>query len=639
MADEIPTIADVTRLFGLLDPISRSISQIMNRWYTNALPGVRDMVHAFFCKHGDFESFRQAIEAQGAFAPVEIYEAAHVAGDAQFNPRGRAMEDHLEAFGGWPKAWLGVWKTMGSVPGMADTQQLFMRGRIDDQLYEDWQRRNGFYEQRARDGMEWLSRNRMPDPSSLVAFAVKDVWDAGVVDRFGYDNEYPREFEFWMQQAGAAGNADPRPWDQQGQGPNWAQLFWRAHWRNLSPSQAYEMFQRLRENRLDRYNRFIPNLRAFTFEDLERSLRVNDFPAPFRPQLAAIAYKLPRLVDIDRFYNSGTIDENEVYEMHLDRGYSPADARLRTNWMTQQKLTKPQNPLTRKLAHGITELYTLGKLLRMDAGTQLVRLLSGGQITDYAAPPQQNDLVPMWMTAVAAADVYLSEADVSAEIKRTKIILKALRRQFLSGQISESEANAELLRMSFNPAFAQDWIAELKAELRSGRMLLSTERIKKLYVQGIFSQSQAEDYLINLNWKQPERAYLLTQWVQDRRRAQEAEEERQALQGRRAEENAARQANSLRRARDAVIRRLNRQATPAKLMRFFVRGIIDEREYLSDLERRGFLPETIDRLLAEARIERDKYLARRRAAPSANGRAGAIGGGEFGGSPPPPAQR
>jgi len=42
-------------------------------------------------------------------------------------------------------------------------------------------------------------RYQIPGPGDLVRFAVREVWDASTVTEFGYDEEFPAEFNRWLR--------------------------------------------------------------------------------------------------------------------------------------------------------------------------------------------------------------------------------------------------------------------------------------------------------------------------------------------------------------------------------------------------------------------------------------------------------
>lgn len=631
MADSVASSTqDVFALFGLLTPIQRGIVQSMNRWWSNQTPAVADIVHAWRTGQLGALDAKKAIEASACYGPHDMYQEIPVADRNAIAGRER---DEWYQQGGWHEAWKGVWNAQAVGPSVAEALSMWMRGRHNDDATKVQLSRNGVWRTQDQFDLKWLATNRIPGPDSLVAFAVKDVWDQRVVDRFQYDAEFPAEFRHWMEQQGAAGAAQiPGPQNQNPPSLSWAQLFWRAHWRNLSPTQAYEMFQRLRPNRVGRLAASLPGLRPFTWDDLQTTLKVNDFPAVFRPQLAAIAYGLPRLVDIDRFFLGSLIDRREALEMHLDRGYSPPDAELRVKWLEQRKLTQPQGAIARSLPKHIVELYTLGRLTRSQAADRLLSAITTGAFENALNAPAIPFEREAWVTAMREVDTRLGEADLRMEISRTKKLLAALRRQFLHGVIDETKLRSELAVMGYAAEWSLSFVAGLRAELASGRMMLSTSRIARLVRESLISITYAEKYLRNLGWKEPELPILLAQM----RRQQDAEiakeEARQATDRRRAEEASMREANLLRKARQQTIARLNRQASPARLQRYFVRNIITEAELDKELRRRGFDDEYRQRFIEDSRIARDSYRGgrRQRAAADRAGEAGA--GGTFGGN-------
>ena len=453
-----------------------------------------------------------------------------------------------------------------------------------------------------------------------MRFALKDVWDQRAVERFRYDAEFPDQFQFWMKRQGADG--DSRTNAQKAANVpvvTWSQAYWRAHWANVSPSQAFEMFQRLRPDRIADLGRNIPGLRAFTFEDLSNVLKINDYPVPYRPQLAAIAYHKPRLVDIDRFYLDGSISEDEVYEMHLDLGYSPKDARLRTDWLVSKEAKKAAGTDPRKLAQLYAQMYANGHFTREWAfGEMSVALTSRRMMMNRDDNPSET-LIRLWDKIGVFIEAKLAQVDAERQVRRSKLLQAAYRRQYLRGMLTAGELVTDMLATGFVQPWIDQFIAEMNAELASGRLLLSTSKIRRLVSEGILPIETATKYLKNLGWKAPELGYLIGQIKRDLDIESAKQAERLADDAYNQEQARLRQLRAAQRARDEVVRKLNRQESPATLKKYFVRGIITEGDFQRELERRGFDNENVKRQIQAARIERANWLAKQRDRNAASG--------------------
>lgn len=593
---------------GIAEPLHRELGQMANVMFPNQMPTAAQAVMAW--RAGLINDFNCIIAcfAQGLEPPEELL------------GRFPLLQGPIQSQWMRRPVWHGVHKLNVGHLGIAETIAMRAKGLLSDGSYAELTKRNNWWNPFFLRQAEDAYQNQYPSASELVTFALRECWDQATVNRYQYDAEFPTEFKEFMKRLGFDGQANPNPGNVNANAntPTWSQIYWRAHWRIISPTQAYEMFQRLRPNRLDRFGA-LPNLRTFTLEDLRTSLKVNDFPAPFRDQLAAIAYRKPRLVDIDRFYTSDQITKQEVYELHLDLGYSPADARMRTDWLEQEKIRKPNNTAAKRLPRRIVDLFLNGRLSEAQAKDRLMDVLSGGRYTTYHQRDENWEGVDAAAPMRRNVDNYLGEALAAREVARSKRLVNAYRRQYLHGQINVNDLTASMHQAGFTQQFIWDLIRDLDTELASGRLMLSTERIRRLTIQGIMPYEVAKEYLFNLGWKEPEVGYMLAQLSRDIELEALHAQERMENDEEKRESNRLRQAALAARKRNQVIQRLNRQATPAQLKKYFVRNIIGETEYERELRRRGYNDDEVKRRLQADRIDQANYRQgrRRRAAAAA----------------------
>lgn len=230
----------------------------------------------------------------------------------------------------------------------AETLALLNRKELSPAEADEFLKLAGLTEDKPREAFKKLA-NSIPGPADLVRFAVKEVWTRDVVDRFGYDAEYPDipAFREWMSRSGMGGTA-AIPELGAGQPESWAQAYWRAHWRTISPTQAYTMLHRLRPTGGPNGG---PRVPSFTFveggqertvpvppvtiADVESILKINDYPPAFRARLAAISYLPFRLVDIRQIVYLASLSAANRSEMVGD-GISVRE------WATQQFMDRGQ---------------------------------------------------------------------------------------------------------------------------------------------------------------------------------------------------------------------------------------------------------------------------------------------------------
>jgi len=157
-------------------------------------------------------------------------------------------------------------------------------------------RRNGFWGQRDQDKRIELAQ-QLPSPSDLILFSTREVWDDKVADFWGYDTEFSGQFNAWMQHLGFRGPAvSQQDLTTQSKIQSWAQAFWRAHWRVLSTTQAFEAFHRLRPPNIERGGIKAqprdPAGQVFDRAALDTVLRIADFPPRARRILESLSFRV-----------------------------------------------------------------------------------------------------------------------------------------------------------------------------------------------------------------------------------------------------------------------------------------------------------------------------------------------------------
>jgi len=141
-----------------------------------------------------------------------------------------------------------------------------------------------------------------PSPGDLITFAVREVYNPEIVDKFGQLEDLPPKF---MEEAKKVGVPDEH-----------ARNYWASHWILPSILQGFEMLHR----------------RVIDQDTLDLLLKSLDIMPFWRDALTAISYNPLTRVDVRRMYGIGTLNEDEVFESYLDGGYSPINAERMTEF-------------------------------------------------------------------------------------------------------------------------------------------------------------------------------------------------------------------------------------------------------------------------------------------------------------------
>jgi signal transduction histidine kinase len=332
----------------------------------------------------------------------------------------------------------------------------------------------------------FLSMRPMPGPSDLVRFAVREVWDAATVARWGYDREFPTEFGVYMQRQGMGWGDHPADWPNPAQaGITWPEAYWRAHWQPIPVHQSHVAYHILRPERLDRYRQIVPDITAFTFEDLQTSLKVADYAPGVRSWLAATAFTPLRLSQVKQAYEMQINNREETVALMRDRGLVPADAEAVVATWDHQKWLKDRktgfemaDKAKRENLKHILEAFNTGIVDRIKAKELL---------EEQFVPPEVTDLI-------------LNNVLAKHQFKRFGIYLKKVKQGYMEGTYSGVQVRQflALLGVVENRAagYVQDWDLERTVSHKAA----TTAMILKYVREGLLSPTDGRTRLLNLGW-------------------------------------------------------------------------------------------------------------------------------------------
>lgn len=550
-------------LLGITHFIDGWVTQFARQIAMDGLPTPEDAIKAFRAgflpgKHLDVV---WACRSSGLFEPRDIRDRAGLASD------GRA----------WQALTDGVWASKIAVPTLAEVMFLGNLKEITEDTVSQYLTLMDAWSPESQRIAKYLYNNQAPGIDEIAHMAVKDCWNDAVVEKLGYDSDYPIPFDYWSKVMGGGGDARMRDANGVPIGipVNWARMRWRAHWTTLSPTQMYEMFQRLRKDRIGRFEDVIPGIKPFGFSDLDRGLLIADYPKTERQWLSAISYNRPRLVDIRRLFLDGTINQAECYELHLDYGYNPADARQLTDWLVGQRL-RANTPKSRVNPSGAAlQLYQLGVSSRGETRNRLLAFLGGVSVDPNKAPDLSGLPVGIQRNLGVQADRLIAQTDYRVSAKRATQILATVRRRFLRGYLSDEESRADLAAAGFQQNRIDDYVSDWKLELQGGKLLASTSQIKRYVAEGVITTQTADVYLRNLGWNDPELSWLLA----DSQHARDIELGRIAqtqARTRAAQARAVEQQNAaMRRQRMQLQRRAAAHGTSQQIIRWYTHFVLD----------------------------------------------------------------
>lgn len=366
---------------------------------------------------------------------------------------------------------------------------LFYRGLITGEILQDALEANDIHNgprQRA-----WLEGNKpLPGPSDLISFAVHEGWDQAVIDRFGYDQEFPSEFAHFMRMQGWD-YAEPVP-DRNGRltpGVTWAKMYWRNHWMPMTASQATDAFHRLRPDRINRYADRIPDLTPFTWDDFNQALKIQDYAPAVRKFIAASSFSILDIRVVRRLYALGRRNRQWLIAQMQDRGYTLDDSNAIAD--TEDAIIEQQeNAAIRSFERSITR----GKLRA---------ILSGYRVGTFSRAESRAALVDIGVNPKKAEDA-LDAAAAEENIHTVNDGIKRLRTAYLNGEFAPAELASQLASLRLSNEAITRYVQRWTVQRSQRRKMATTAKILEWVRKGMISPEVGRQRLINLGWISPD---------------------------------------------------------------------------------------------------------------------------------------
>lgn len=417
-----------------------------------------------------------------------------------------SKEDYLHnaALGGVARNRASVsFETNRPQPSPGQAQQLFLRGEISEQEHDDILQGYGF----TSDHIQEIKALYMviPGVQDIIRMAVREAFSPDIAQRFGQYEDLPKAFVEWAK--------------KQGLNEDWAGRYWASHWDLPSPNMGFEMFQR----------------RIISKDDLTLLLRALDVMPFWREKLIELSYNPITRVDLRRMYQTGVIQEQDVYNGYLDIGYSPENARRLTEFTKRYSAPEDRSEADdfKDLArstyssaykdHIISrEEYAafLSGLKYQDNDIQLLVMLDDYAIQKKDALFDVNDYRKQQVKIITTgytkallnrddaktmyqdfgfteeqAEIALSSVDYARELSKTDTFIQSMHDQYVSYMIDSVELHTTLDQMGFYAAeqdrLQEEW--DYERYFRSKRP--SPSDIKTFWKQGLITDDQYLDEL------------------------------------------------------------------------------------------------------------------------------------------------
>lgn len=295
-----------------------------------------------------------------------------------------------------------------------------------------------------------------PSVQDEIQFAVKEAYDDSFADTFGADNDFPQEFGEALKKLGYTSKG--------------AALFWRQHWGLFSPQTMVEMWHR----------------EAINEEELDKGLKANDILPFFREAFKKITFSLFTRVDIRRLYEIGEKNEDEVIAHHKKIGYDAEDSLSLTALVLDQ-----YSPNDKELSK--SEVLNLFKH------------------KEFTREQTSQALQAINFNADVAENVILSFELKELDKKRTKK-RSYLKKAYVQRLLIDEDIRAELIDLGYNIEYVQDIFDDWNIDRLLALKQLSIGQLEKALKKGVIDINQVANYLLKLNYIEPEVSILLDLW-------------------------------------------------------------------------------------------------------------------------------
>lgn len=247
-----------------------------------------------------------------------------------------------------------------------------------------------------------------PSAPDLIRFAVREVYTPDILSKFGAMEDLPSQY---LQEATKAGLTEEH-----------AKNYWAAHWELPSAQMGFQMLHR----------------RIIDEDTLKLLLRSLDVMPYWRDALVKLSYNPLTRVDVRRMYKLGVLNEDEVTDSYLDRGYSPDNAQR----MTEFTVAYEADELTGITRASVMSSYQKGIITE----EQLKTYLEG-----FGYQP-------------GVVDFYMSIARFEKESEVIDVIVNEVKQRYLAGMYTMANARNELLKYDLPASYVSQIMGELEVK-------------------------------------------------------------------------------------------------------------------------------------------------------------------------------
>src|SRR6201991_925947 len=373
-----------------------------------------------------------------------------------------------------------------SKPIPAELARLRRRGIYNEEQYHSGMRKLGFLDPPTVENLFKLTE-QVPTLAEIIRMMVRDSGDERIVERFGLDTEF-----------GAKYNKQLREWAEiQGITEQHAKYDWRAHWSIPSPTQLFEFFRRLR---------YKPEFggKEQMERDIKDALIQQDILPFWHDYYLAVQFRPMRLVDIRRSFQIGSMADDELIPAYLDLGYSDADAEKMAKFTRRlrDRSVISERPVKLWLRLAMTKQQAIGELVSQGIPQNVIDQALIKAEPDFIKSPYARAYIAGDID-VETLRSNLSAYGVSEETINFIVRIGSLKRrhhpaldEYEAGLTDRDGAGFAMIEDGFDANVANRMLKRIDADIRVQFLKRCQQGIKQRYLMGEITQDEAQSELV-----------------------------------------------------------------------------------------------------------------------------------------------
>jgi len=299
-----------------------------------------------------------------------------------------------------------------------------------------------------------------PSPSELIHWQAREVFEPGMIARYGLDDEF--------------GALDLDTFYKVGMDDQQILNHWRAHWEHASWTQVQQMLFR----------------RLITEDDVWDWFRVVEIPPFWRQLMIDSAYHPLTRVDVRRMHRTRTLSDEDLVWAYMDVGFSKKNAELMAEFTIAYN-AGPEDAEAMNLTRAqVQSAYSIG-------------FIGASEATEYLEDLEYSDEEITFILALV---------DYTKSIEVSQNWISILRAQVKSGLITAQQAGDKLASLGFSSGAIESYTALFTAYADEPDKLPSKTDVKAWFVGDIISPAEVETYLSNLGYCDRDIALYREQW-------------------------------------------------------------------------------------------------------------------------------